>query len=213
MSRALLCAIAAALLLGGCAAVRAGQTVRTYRLSYPPPKPLPPPPLPVTVRVMPFGVAVAYQSEAFVYRTARYDIGVDPYNRWISSPAGMITDLLARDLSGSHAVQVVLQSPSALPADYELGGHIETLEERDQDGGCMAHLRVRAFLVFVPRRGAREVAQQADFSIDEPCTAGDAESFVAAMSRAVQQVSDQVRAAILEAMRAKAAEARPPAQR
>src|SRR5262249_10839077 len=78
MTRPRLCPIGAALLLGGCAAVRAGQTVRTYRLSYPPPKPLPPPPLPVTVRVMPFGVAVAYQSEAFVYRTARYDIGVDP---------------------------------------------------------------------------------------------------------------------------------------
>jgi len=212
MSRALVCAAAAAALVSGCAAMRVGNTVRTFRIAYPPPTPVPGPPLPVTVRVMPFGVAIAYQSESFVYRTGPYDIGIDPYNRWITSPAGQITDLLARDLAASHAVQVVLQSPSALPADYELGAHIETLEERDRDGGCAAHLRLRQFFVRVPRRGVREVAQQSDFSVDEPCAPGDPESYVAAMSRAVQKVSEEVRAAIVEVIRSHLAEGRPPTE-
>lgn len=184
------------MLLAGCAAMRAAPPVRTYRLAYQPPQPERSTPLPVTIRVVPFGIASAYDRAAFVYRAGPYDVGVDPYNEWISNPAGMITDLLARDLSASRIVQAVLQGPSALPADYELNGQIETFEERDDDGGCSAHVRVRILLAHSPPRGTRRVVLQQSFAVDEPCTRGDPESYVAAMSRAVQRLSDEIRAVI-----------------
>jgi ABC-type uncharacterized transport system auxiliary subunit len=197
--RSLLWAIAAVLLVAGCSAMRSAPPARSFRLAYHPPDPGSAAPLPVTVRVVPFGIAAVYNRESFVYRNGLYDVGVDPYNRWLNSPASMITDLLARDLAASRTVEAVLQAPSALPNDYELNGYVETLEERD-DSGCSAHLRLREFLVRVPRHGARQVVQRGDYTGDEPCTLGDPESYAAAMSRAVEQVSEQIRAAILAAI-------------
>jgi ABC-type uncharacterized transport system auxiliary subunit len=193
-------ASAALLLLAGCAAMRPAPPIRTFRLGYPPPEAERTTPFPVTVRIVPFGIAAADDRQGFIYRTGPSDVGVDYYNRWIGSPAGMITDLIARDLAAAHAVQAVLQAPSALPSDYELNGQIEALEERDDDGACLAHLRLRVFLVAAPSAGARQVVMQDSFAADEPCTRGDPASYAEAMSRAVQRASDAIRAAVLQAI-------------
>jgi cholesterol transport system auxiliary component len=195
--RAALCAFA--VLLAGCAALRSPPPVNTYRVHYDPPAPAGAP-APVTVWVVPFTVAPPYDNAAFIYRTGPYDVGIDPYNRWAASPASMITELIARDLAASQTVQAVLQAPSTAPYDYELSGHIEALEERDDPGGCSAHVRARITLVRVPARRARKVVLQDVFSADVPCTRGDSRSFVEAMSRAVQQLSDAIRAAVLNAI-------------
>jgi ABC-type uncharacterized transport system auxiliary subunit len=187
----------ALLLLAGCAAMRPAPEMRTYRLAYPPPDPSAATPLPVTVRVMPFGIAAAYDSLAFIYRSGPYDVGTDPYNRWIANPATMIADLIARDMAASKTVRAVLQVASAVPYDYELSGQIETLEERDEGGSCSAMLRVRIALAHVPPRGPRAVVMQDIFSAEPPCTEASAHGYAEAMSRAVQQVSDEIRAAVL----------------
>jgi len=197
MRRTRFLACTAALLLASCGALRSPPPVNTFQLTYPPPAPAGTTPLPVTVRVAPFGVVGTYDREGFVYRTSEYDVGVDPYNRWVASPASMVADLLARDLADSKVVQAVLQSPSALLSDYELSGQIESLEERDEGNGCDAHLRVRILLVRAPARGQRQPVLQQGFYADEKCTSGDPASYAAAMSRALQSVSEQVRAAIL----------------
>lgn len=191
----------ALLLLAGCAAMRPGPEMRTYRLAYPPPDPSAATPLPVTVRVMPFGIAAAYDSLAFIYRASAYDVGTDPYNRWIANPASMIADLVARDLAASKTVRAVLQAASAVPYDYEVSGHVETFEERDE-GSCSAMLRVRVALAHVPPRGPRAVVMQDIFSAEPPCSEASAHGYAEAMSRAVQQVSDEIRAAVLRTIAA-----------
>jgi ABC-type uncharacterized transport system auxiliary subunit len=188
----------------GCAAFQAAPAARTFRIAYQPPVASTAAPLPVVVRVMPFGIAAPYNREVFVFRTGVYDLGIDYYNRWIASPATMLTDLVARDLAASQTVRAVLQSPSALPTDYELSAQIETFEERDEDNACTAHLRLRALLVRAARDG-RSVAMQQDFVVDEPCVRGDVESYVAAMSRATERTSTDVRGALLDAIRSGAA--------
>ena len=195
-----LAAAAAALILGGCVAVHAPQPVRTFGLDYPPPAASDAPPVPTTVRVVPFGIVAAYDRQAFTYREGGYDIGVDYYNRWIGSPAGLITDLLARDLAASGRVQAVLQTPSALPADYEINGTIEMLEEQDHAGGCSARLRVRVLVVRARAPHRRQVLLEDGFAAEEPCRRGDPTAYAEAMSRAVQQVSEQVRRAALDAI-------------
>jgi len=203
--RPLVLAAAAALLpgLAACGGLVARPQLHTYRLAYLPPA-ASPPRLAGTVRVMPFGIAATYDSQSFVYRESPYDIAVDPYHQWIAAPAAMITDLVARDLAAADAFAAVLQAPSALPASYELSGWIETFEERD-DAGCVAHVRLRALFVRVPPRGAREVLFEESLTGDEACTAGDPDAFAAAMSRAVQRLSDEIRG------RAVAAAQQPPA--
>lgn len=190
----------AALVLADCSAINpAAPRVRTFRLEYAPPPPPSAPPTAATLRVVPFGIAALYDRQGFVYRTGPYDIAVDNYNRWLGDPGGMITDLLARDLAASKMYRAVLQAPSALPSDYELNGQIEVLEERAADG-CTAALRLRVVLVRVPPRGERTVVFQDVFEAAEPCGTGDPAAFVAAVSRALQRVSEEVQAAVRAAV-------------
>ena len=192
-------ALAAALLLAGCSALSpSAPRIRTFRLEYPPPAPSATP-MPATLRVVPLGIAAIYDRPGFVYREGPYDVAVDNYNWWLGNPAAMITDLLARDLAASRRYQAVLQAPSALPSDYELNGQIEALEERAADG-CTAALRLRVFLVRVPPTGPRTAVFEDVFEADEPCASGDPAAFAAAMSRALQRVSEQLQAALLTAI-------------
>jgi cholesterol transport system auxiliary component len=194
-------AVAAALvLLTGCAATRSAPPVHTFGLTYPAPEPERSTPLPVVVRVLPFGIASTYDQKGFVYRSGAYGVSVDYYNRWVGYPASLVTDLVARDLAASKSVQAVLQTPSALPSDYEITGRIETLEEGDEGGSCSAQLRLRIVLVAAPSAGARQVVMQDAFAADEPCRRGDPTSYAEAMSRAVQRASDAIRAAVLQAI-------------
>ena len=183
--------------LAGCGGLSASPSLRTYRMAYQPPAAAGPP-IAATVRVVPFGIAAAYDSQSFIYREGAYDIGVDPYRQWIAGPAAMITDLIARDLAASDAFQAVLQAPSALPSDYELNGWLETFEERDDDG-CLAHVRLRALFVRVPPRGPRQVLFEESLTGDEPCTRGDSDAFAAAMSRAVERLSTEIRSRAIAA--------------
>jgi len=196
-----LLAVAAALpLLAACGGLASGGRLHTYRLAYMPPAAAGPP-IAATLRVLPFGIAAVYDRQGFIYREGPYDIGVDNYHQWLADPANMLTDLVARDLAAADAFQAVLQGPSALHAEYELSGWIETFEERD-DGGCTAHVRLRALFVRVPPRGARQPLFEESLTGDEPCHAGDADSFAEAMSRAVQRLSDEIRSRLVAAAQA-----------
>ncbi|MGD9764040.1 MAG: ABC-type transport auxiliary lipoprotein family protein [Candidatus Binatia bacterium] len=189
-------------LLAACSALPPADAppIRTYRIDYPVPPPAPVT-APFTLRVIPFGTAATYDRPGFIYRTATYDFGIDFYNRWAVAPGSMLTDLVARDIAAAQLVRAVLQAPSAIPTDYELHGEIEEFEERDTGGGA-AHLRMRAFLVQVPRTGPRTVVVNEIIEIDEPCRPGDPESFTAAMSRAAQRASEMLRAHIAQALEA-----------
>ena len=101
----------------------------------------------------------------------------------ITAPAGMIAELLARDLATSHVASAVLQGPSALIPDFELSGRIEELDELDTSG-CSARLRLRVLLVRVGASGPRAPLFEELFESEQPCTAGDPSSFAEAMSRA-----------------------------
>jgi ABC-type uncharacterized transport system auxiliary subunit len=190
-----------ALLLAGCGALSpAPARVRTFAIEYAAPPAADAPPPTATLRVLRFAAMVPYDRQGFVYRDGPYDIGVDDYNRWLSNPSDMVTALLARDLAASKAYQAVLVTPSALPADFELSGQIEALEER-ADGGCTAALRLRVLLVRVPPKGGpRRVVLQDVFAAEEPCKPGDPAAFSAAISTAMQRVSQQVQAAVLAAV-------------
>lgn len=179
--------------LAGCSTIGGGPPpARTYRLAYPPPAPAGTAPIGI-IRVGPFATAQVYDRQGFVFRDGTYEVGVDPYNGWIAAPAAMFADLLARDLAAAGTASAVIQTASALPADYELGGTIEEIVETDT-GGCTALLRVRVLLVRIHERGPRQIAFEEVFESSQPCTPNDPASFAEAMSLAAAEVSAAVRA-------------------
>jgi len=165
--------------------------IQEYRLEYPPPS-ISGQPLPVVLDIAPFGSAAAYNRAAIVYRTSAYEMGTYFYERWITYPANMITDLLARDFTRSGFYRAVQQGASALPSDYSLSGEVDEIEERDYSKGCSAHLELQVLLFRSrPLLRPRVVLQKA-YSADEPCSESTAEGFVAAMSKALESISAQV---------------------
>lgn len=190
--------LAGAVALAGCSAMTSPPAVRSFGLDYPPPA-AGGPATDATVRVVRFGIATLYDRLGFVYREPGNAIGVDPYNRWASDPASMVTDVLARDLAASRRYRAVLQQPSALVANYELSGEIETFEERATNG-CAAVLRMRMVLTRLPERGQRVVVYDAVLEAEEPCRPGDPAAFAAAMSRALDRVSTELQAGVAAAV-------------
>jgi uncharacterized lipoprotein YmbA len=183
--------LALALAVSACSAFRASPPEpHSYRLAYPPPAPAYDTPAGI-VRVGPFTSAQVYDRLGFVYRDGTYGVGIDNYNAWIASPAGMLADLVARDLVTSRAASAVLQGPSAMTPDYELSARVEEIDERET-GGCTAHLRLRALFVHIDVKAPRQVLFEDIFASDQPCTPGDPSSFAEAMSKAAEDVSTQV---------------------
>jgi ABC-type uncharacterized transport system auxiliary subunit len=184
--------------LAGCFGHRSGvPTIATFGLDYPPPAPAART-VPAVLRVVPFGIDALYDRLGFVYRDSTHALGVDHYNRWLVSPAALVTDLIARDLAAAHLFEAVLLAPSALPTTYELSGQIEVLEE-DGRSQCRARLRLRALFVHVPDAGGRRVVFEQAFDADEPCATATPAGFAAAMSRAVEQISQQLQQRIAAA--------------
>lgn len=164
--------------------------IRDYRLSYDPPE-VSGTPLPVVLQLSRFRSAAIYAREPIVYRNGDYATGTYPYHRWVANPASMIADLLARDFSASNLYRAVQQGASLLVADYELGADIEAIEEHVVSGGCSAHLSLRV-LLFRTRVSDDQVMLRQTYDADEPCGATGAEALVAAMSRALQQISGRL---------------------
>jgi ABC-type uncharacterized transport system auxiliary subunit len=181
--------LALPLLLCGCVgSLRVpAPEVREYRLDYSPPA-INSTPLPVVLHVSRFRAAAAYARQPIVYRDGAYATGTYFYHRWIANPASLLADLLARDLAASGLYRAIQQGASILAADYELVGEVDEFEERLSREGCRAHLSLRILLIRT-RATDNPVVMQRSYVAGEPCESRTPEAFVAAMSRAVQDVS------------------------
>ena len=169
-----------------------------YRLHYSSPS-VKATPVPFVIQLTPFRTAKVYAGEEILYRQSAYEIGRYAYHHWITDPAGMVGDLLARDFVASQVYRAVLQGPSVVLSDYELSGEIDELEEY-LAGGCTAHVRLR-ILLSRSRAGAKgPVIFQQAYEADEPCTMDDPGDLVAAMSRALQLISARIQQDVYEAI-------------
>lgn len=172
--------------------------VREYRLDYISPA-INSTPLPAVLHVSRFRAAAVYARQPIVYRDGAYATGTYFYHRWIANPANMLADLLARDLAASGLYRAVQQGASMLPADYELGGEVDEIEERVDKEGCRAHLKLRVLLIRSRAKDNPLVMRQS-YVAEAPCPSRTPEAFVAAMSRAVQDVSARLQRDVYDAI-------------
>ena len=84
--------------------------------------------------------------------------------------------------------------------DYEIDGEIEAIEERSGPP-CVAHVELRGLLLR-SRGGGEPIVFQRPYEADEPCTGNDPDNVVAAMSRAVANISAALRQDVHEAIAA-----------
>jgi ABC-type uncharacterized transport system auxiliary subunit len=183
--------LAACAVIGGCLRLsQPAPQIRDYRLDYPRPA-IDGTPLGVVLGVPRLRVAAVYDRESMIYREGEQATGTDFYNRWSANPGSMVADLLARDFAESGLYRAVQRNPSSLPNDYQLSGEIEEIEERADSPTCNAHLRVRVLLVRIAS-AADPVQLQKTYAEDEPCPCNQPQAFAAAMSQALQRISEQV---------------------
>ena len=143
------------------------------------------------IRVSPLGIATAYAGSGIVYREAEHGIGAYSYHRWATEPAGMVGDLLARDIAASGAYDAVLRGPSLIRSDYELSGEVEEIGERSSSG-CAAHIELRLLLRRGGAHGGQEVLFQRSYTGEQPCKSDDTADLVGALSRAMRDISSRV---------------------
>jgi len=188
---AILAAIAGCSLTGGATP----PPVSYYQLDYPAPAPSEAR-LPYVLRLLPVQTSSVYDSNQIVVREGDHRVDSYFYRRWTTHPAQMIGDLIERDLAESGLFEAVIRATVPLHSDFTIATSLEQVEE-DQVGGCTARLRIR-FTLSKQAKGSRTpVLFQIAYEADEPCRAGDVEDVVAAMSRAMARISEQLMARLV----------------
>jgi ABC-type uncharacterized transport system auxiliary subunit len=191
--------VLALVVLCGCLRLtQPAPEIRDYRLDYPPP-PANGTPLPVILGLPSLRVAAVYDREAIVHREGVHATGTYFYTRWSANPGSMVADLLARDFARSNLYRAVQRGPSLLPADYQVTGIIEEIEEHIESAGCAAHLQLRVLLARTS--GASDpVRLTKSYASDEPCACNQPPALAAAMSRALQSISAQLQQDVYDAV-------------
>jgi ABC-type uncharacterized transport system auxiliary subunit len=173
--RAVLGALALAVVLGGCALGRATPAMRYYTLAVPG---VPPAPLPAPVVVGTFTADDAYGTGRLAYRTSPYRLDYYVYHRWAADPRRMVA-AAARDY---------LERATARDgAPLELTGHVRRLEEVDAPEGCEGALAVDVRLA-----AAGRVVLARPYAETERADACRPEAVVAALSRALGRILDRM---------------------
>ncbi len=193
-------------LLCGCVSLNRPQpAIRHYRLDYAAPAKSAIS-VSAVVRIAPVYMAAVFDRDAMVYTARDYQVGAYPYDRWSTNPGEMITDLLTRDFSTSGGFGGIQQGLSTLAPDYQLQVFVDRIEEVRDLPGCKA--------VFVARAGLErllpdDTAKKSDpalfqrvYQVEEPVTCDAPFSLAEALSRAVQQTSQEIQQDCLTAIAA-----------
>jgi ABC-type uncharacterized transport system auxiliary subunit len=185
---------AVAAVLSGCVSFTVpAPPTQEYVLDYAPPSDGSSP-LPAVLRLAHLAIASPYARSGIMYRTSDHEIGAYTYHQWVTDPAAMVGDLLARDFADAGHYRAVLNGPSRVRPDYELSGTIEEMEERLDDSRGTAHLQIRVLLRRLSAGRENEVVFQKTYTADEPTPGDSTGELVAAMSRSLQRISESLRA-------------------
>ena len=116
------------------------------------------------------------------------------------APAGMIADLIARDLAASRAACGGAAGPVGADAsDYELSGRDREARRARRPAAAPRTCACARSSVRIDVKGPRRCSSRTSSPADQPCTPGDPTSFAEAMSQAAQDVSTQVVARVVAA--------------
>lgn len=196
------------LFLAGCISLsKPAPQIHQYRLDYARPV-AQKDSLRVVLRIGSIRTADAYAGLEILYREGPHQIGAYSYHRWAADPGMMVGDLLVRDFAASYQYEAVERTPSAVKADYELSGEIEEIEEQS-DNVCQAQVQARFLLRRLGAEHGDDIVFQERYEAGEPCEPGGAANVVAALSRALQRISEDLQDDVARAIRSRATQGSP----
>lgn len=193
-------AVAFALLLAGCLGGRRAPAVSQFVLEYPSPAFPGLAQVEASIMVDRFAASAPFGTTAMVYAPAPYRMDTYNYERWMSEPAGMVTDHLYRDLLYSGLFRAVFGYQSAEGTRYEVSGTVEKFFEEEGPEGAKAVIALNVTFLDTSGRGfAGRVLFQKRYEAAEPLAEESPGDLAAAMSKAMQGLSARIIRDIYEA--------------
>jgi ABC-type uncharacterized transport system auxiliary subunit len=172
-----------ALGLGACSLAGRTPEMRYYVLALPEPAT---PQLSAPIRVDGLTVEEPYTGRQIAYRTSPYRLDYYSYHRWAGRPQSVVgsavRDYLERATRGDDGPPI------------EITAHIRRLEEVDAPDGWFADLALD-----VTARRDGEVVLEHAYAEREPAAVRNPEAVVAAMSRALARILEQLVSALAQA--------------
>lgn len=167
----------------GCASM---HPVHYYTLESASPQASPSQPKGLTILVGNIVTSEALEDDRIRYR-AGLDVGTYEYHQWVERPTIMVRDSLMAALGASGCYQRVLESNRSAAGDYLLRGRLYEFEELDRPA-IQADISLR--LELVDEKTNLTVWEHL-FQRQEPAHGKSIDDVVAAMDRALHQVSHE----------------------
>ena len=189
MKPILLCsALAALMILSGCAGAVKYPHYYTLDVS-PPPDPPARGNVHATLAVREFRSPEYLRQGAIVYKTSPEQVGFYNYQRWATDPRELVTNAVADHLRAGGNFSQVKPYDGRPDIDYILSGRLEKLEEIDYEGGVKVEVAISAQIVQLSTGSAVWTN-----SVDEVGRVDkrDVLAIVSAMDRTMDQAIDKL---------------------
>lgn len=197
--------------LVGCGTLsRAPKPVIKYAVAYPPSPSVFAEKLPAVLKVDRFGAAPGYASAHMIYAAGPFERNAYAYHQWFAPPAQMATYALVKDLRAGKAFAAITLPGDGIKATHVLTGGITDFYERDDlaDGAAVLGISILLYTESTLKQN-QQILLEKHYSIEIPCKEKNAPAFAAAMNLAVQSLSDQIIADLVDAIPAQTNHAKP----
>jgi ABC-type uncharacterized transport system auxiliary subunit len=198
--------IAGTVLADGCALThRRAPAIEELALEYSPPELQGTGRVDAAIKVRRFSALSPYDGTTMYFRRGGYRMDSYNYERWVTSPAGQVTDLLYRDLAALHAFRAVFPYLSTEEARFRLEGTVIECVVVQDAGSWRARLVLSVSLVDAgAQQSDRRVLLQREFEATQTLQDGSAEQYAAGMSAAMKSASEAILRAVLAECRSRA---------
>ena len=149
--------------------------------------------VPATIKVRRFSGLSPFDGTAMYLRRSGYEMESFNYERWVTSPPNLVTDLLYRDLAASHAFRDVFPYLSTEQTRFELEGTVVNFLMLEDGGSWRASLAINVSLIDSrTRQGGRRVVLQRRFAAERRLQGDSPEQYAGGMSDAMQSVAADI---------------------
>jgi len=180
--------------LGACVGLRQpAHKISHYTLEYGPPVVTGLERIPVSLRIERFTAAPSYNSSALVYRDATFKREEYIYHKWRAYTGDIVACCLGRDLQQAGFLQGVFLYGSSFAAPLVLEGSVDEFVAWESDSGWEAVLGITVTVLAHDEPDiTKKILLQKTYRSRKPCERTSPQSFVAAMSSAMAEVSGSV---------------------
>lgn len=135
-----------------------------------------------TILILPMRAHPGFDTSRMAYSREPNRLEYYAYNRWVETPARMLTPLVTQALEASSAFSAVVQAPGSARTQLRLDTELVNLTHDFSTKPSRLHLMLRAQLVDVDTQAIRA---SRNFEVQAPVASEDARGGVEAANRAL----------------------------